>query len=337
MKNLKATYMGLELKNPIIAGSSNLSFDIDSLKGLEDAGASAIVFKSLFEEQILLEKAILEDDLDEYAERHAEMTSLFPKLEHAGAKEYLLKLEKARKVVSVPLFASLNAIFKETWVEYARQIEQTGVDGIELNFFAIPKDADITGSDIEKQQLAIVHEIKKNINIPISVKLSPFYSNTLNFIKSLDKEGVDGLVLFNRFYNPDIVIENMKFDSLHHLSHNDESKLPLRYAGLLYSNIAASICCNSGIHQGTDVIKMLLAGADCVQVVSTLYRNKLTHIKTMLHDIELWMDFQNIKSLEEIRGKLSRKNLHDPFVYQRAQYIDLLIKSDELMNKYTLR
>jgi dihydroorotate dehydrogenase (fumarate) len=337
MTNLKTQYMGIELKNPIIIGANPMTSKVDDLKKLEDAGAAAVVFRSLFEEQIQLEKAQLDDDLDEYSERHAEMTSLFPHIEHAGPEEHLHNLKKARETISIPLFASLNAIFKESWIEYATLIEETGVNGLELNFYAVPKDIDITGVSIEKLQLDILKEIKKTVKIPVSVKLSPFYSNPLNFITELDKEGADGLVLFNRFYQSEIDIIKESHLSNHDLSSEDENKLPMRFAGLLFSHVAASICCNSGIHQGKDVIKMILAGADCVQIVSTLYKNKITHISKILKDIEEWMNVKKYSNINDFKGLLSRKNVNDPFIYQRAQYIELLIKSEEIFKKYPQR
>jgi dihydroorotate dehydrogenase (fumarate) len=337
MANLKTNYLGIELRNPIIIGASNLVADNDNLKRMEDAGAAAIVYKSLFEEQIQLERAQLDNELEAYTERNAEMTTLFPHIEHAGPKEHLYNLEKAKKSISIPLIASLNAIFKETWVDYAKQIEQTGVDALELNFYAIPKDDDITGESIEKQQIAILKEIKKVVKIPVSVKLSPFYSNTINFVKELDKNGADGLVLFNRFYQPDLDISENKHIATHSLSNENENKLPMKFAGLLYAHIAAGICANSGIHQGSDVIKMILAGADTVQVVSTVYQNKFGQIEKMLKDIEAWMDSKNYNTLQAFRGLLSKKNTNDPFVYQRAQYIDLLLRSGELFNHDSLR
>jgi dihydroorotate dehydrogenase (fumarate) len=337
MINLKTKYMGIELKNPLVVGASYLVSNTDNLKQLEEAGAAAIVYKSLFEEQIQLEKVQLDNELDEYTERNAEMITLFPHIEHAGPEEYLHNIRKAKESVSIPVFASLNAIYKETWIEYAKLLEQTGVDGIELNFYSVPKNADLLGASIEKQQIEIFQEIKKAVKIPISVKLSPYYSNCLNFIAELDKAKVNGLVLFNRFYQPDIDIETLTHVAGHSASSADESKLALRYAGLLFGNVKASIICNSGIHQGSDIIKMILAGADAVQVVSTIYKNKIPHVSKMLKDVEAWMYDKNFSSLTDFKGKLSKNNTNDPFVYQRAQYIDLLLKSGDLFNKYALR
>jgi dihydroorotate dehydrogenase (fumarate) len=333
MTNLKTNYMGLELKNPIVVGANNLVTSVDSLKQMEAAGAAAVVFKSLFEEQIQLEAAQMDDELDEYAERHAEMTSLFPTMEHAGPREHLMNVQNAREALSIPLIASLNAIYNETWLEYAKLLEDKGVDGLELNFYAVPRNPDVSGEDIIKDQIEILKKVKSSISIPVSVKLSPFYANPLNVINRMDKAGVDAFVLFNRIFQNEIDLDNEKFVVDFPLSEAYENKLPLRYAGLLYGQVNASIVSNTGIQQGTDVVKMILAGADAVQVVGTLYKNKVQHISKMLKDIEAWMESKAYKSLNNFRGKLSNKEINDPFIYKRAQYVDLLLKSEELFKK----
>lgn len=336
MKNLNTPYLGKQLKNPIIVGASYISSDLDNIKRIEDAGASAIVYRSLFEEQIQLERANLDDQLEEYSERHAEMISLFPTIEHAGPKEHLYNVQKAKESVSIPVFASINAVNVESWVEYAKLLQQTGIDGLELNFYVVPKDFHLSGDAVEKQQLAILREIKSAVSIPVSVKLSASYSNALNFITQLSEAGADGVVLFNRFYQPDIDIYNLNHIATHTLSNESENHLSMRFAGLLYSRIRSNVCCSSGIHQGSDVIKMILAGADAVQIVSTLYQNRISHISTMLKDIEEWMELKKFNSIEDFKGKLSDEKIKDPFVYQRAQYIDLLLRSEELLNKHPL-
>ncbi len=333
MTNLKTNYMGLELKNPIVVGANNLVTSVDSLKQMEAAGAAAVVFKSLFEEQIQLEAAQMDDELDEYAERHAEMTSLFPTMEHAGPREHLMNVQNAREALSIPLIASLNAIYNETWLEYAKLLEDKGVDGLELNFYSVPRNPDVSGEDIIKDQIEILKKVKSSISIPVSVKLSPFYANPLNVISRMDKAGVDAFVLFNRIFQNEIDLDNEKFVVDFPLSEASENKLPLRYAGLLYGQVNASIVSNTGIQQGTDAVKMILAGADAVQVVGTLYKNKVQHISKMLKDIEAWMESKAYKSLNNFRGKLSNKEINDPFIYKRAQYVDLLLKSEELFKK----
>ncbi len=336
MTKLKTSYMGLELKNPIIVGSNNLVNNIDNLKQMEEAGAAAVVFKSLFEEQIQLETAQMDDEMDEYAERHAEMTSLFPNLEHAGPREHLMNVKKAREALSIPLIASLNAVYKETWLEYAKLLEDTGVDGLELNFYYVPRDPEISGEEIVNEQVGILKQVKSSISIPVSVKLSPFYANPLNVISRMDKTGVDAFVLFNRIFQPEIDIKQEKHLVHFPLSEEYENKLPLRFTGLLYGTIRASIVSSRGLQNGHDVIKMILAGADAVQVVGTLYKNKISYIGKMLKDIEAWMDGKGYKSLNNFRGKLSNKQLNDPFVYKRAQYVDLLLKSEEIFRKQGL-
>ncbi len=333
MINLKTRYMGFELKNPIIVGASNLATNPDNLKRMEDAGAAAVVIKSLFEEQIQLESFQMEEEMGEYSERHAEMISLFPTLEHAGPREHLLMVKKARESVNIPVIASLNAVFKETWVEYAKLLEDTGADGLEVNFYAIPGDINKTGESIEQEQIEILKEIKSSISIPVSVKLSTFYSNPLNLINKMDKAGVDAFVLFNRLFQPEIDLENEKHIINFPLSSGEDNKLPLRFAGLLHGKIKAGICSNTGIYDGKDMIKMLLAGADCVQVVGTLYKNKIEHISKMLSDTEAWMKSKNYNSIKDFKGKLSEKNINDPFVYKRAQYVDLLLKSEDIFKK----
>jgi len=331
MINLATNYMGIELKNPIIAGASSMSSDINMLKKLEKAGAAAVVFKTLFEEQINLESAHFDDQMEAMGAVHAEMTSLYPKLQHAGPEAHLVNLRRAKESLSIPVIASLNCMYDNTWIEYARLIEKTGVDGIELNFYFVPGDFEAEGRSIEDAHLDLVKTIKSKITIPVSVKLSSFYSNPLNFISRLDKAGVNGIVIFNRMFEPEINIQEIKHSAPFYLSHEGDYRLALRYAGLLYGKLKAQVCANTGIYQGNDVIKMLLAGADCVQVVSTLYKHKPEHIAAMLSEMEAWMESKNYNSISDFKGKLSKKELKDPFVYKRGQYIDLLLGSDQLL------
>jgi dihydroorotate dehydrogenase (fumarate) len=337
MANLQTSYLGIELKNPIIVGASNMVNDIENLKKMEEAGAAAIVYKSLFEEQIQLERLELDDTLSEYEERHAEMISLFPDIEHAGPSEHLMNLRMAKESVSIPVIASLNCIFTDTWLEYAKLIQDTGVDAIELNFYFVPRDGKYDGRTINDQQVEVLKGVKSHLKIPVSVKLSPFYANPINVIKNMDAVGSDGYILFNRFLQPDIDIEYETHINHFSASSQEENRLALRVAGLIYGQVAGSICCSGGVHTGHDVVKMILAGADSVQVVSTLYKNKISYISTMLKDLNDWMDSKGYKKLHDFQGKLSQKNVHDPLIYKRAQYIDMILKSSELFKRYTLR
>jgi dihydroorotate dehydrogenase (fumarate) len=336
MADLSTTYMGVKLKNPLILGASNLVTKPDTIKQIEQAGIGAIVYRSLFEEQIQLESLQMDEELSEYENRNAEMTKLFPGLEHAGPKEHLYNVEKLKKNVNVPVFASLNAIYEPTWVEYAKELEKTGVDGLELNLYAVPGYFEITGQSIEDKQVQIVKAVKKAVKIPVSVKISLFYSNPLNFIKKVDEAGADAYVLFNRFFQPEIDIEKEEYYYPWELSNPKDHMLTLRAAGLLYGNLNGSICASRGIYDGSDVIKMILAGADVVQIVSTVYRNHPSVVSDILMDINRWMDEKGYKSLDDFRGKLSRKNMKDPFVYQRAQYVEILSKSDTIFKKYPM-
>ena len=337
MINLTTTYAGIELKNPIIVGASNLVSNIDNLKLMEDSGVAAIVYKSLFEEQIQLERLEFDDSLTEYGERNAEMISLFPDIEHAGPSEHLMNLRLAKESVKIPVIASLNCVLSETWLDYAKQLQETGVDALELNFFAVPKDSKLDDNKIIAQQLDIFKALKKSISIPVSIKLSPFYTNILNVIKQFDQEGVSSIVLFNRFLQPDIDIETESHVNHFSPSGHDENLLALRFAGLLYGNVNTSIICNGGIHSGKDIAKMVLAGAESVEVVSTLYKNKISYVATMLKELTIWMESKNYKTLGDFRGKLSQSKMNDPFIYKRAQYIDILQKSSEVFKKYPLR
>jgi len=322
--------MGIELDNPIILGASNLSTDLDNLKKAEELGVAAIVFKSLFEEQIQLETLQLDAKLTEFNDIQAEMLTTHPNLKFSGYDDYLYNVRKAKESLSIPVIASLNAINEETWIKYARLLSETGVDGIELNFYNTPIDFNKTGKEIEDEQIEIVKAIKQNIAIPVSVKLSSDYTNSLNFIKRIDSIGVDAFVLFNSFFQPDIDIAKESHINSFHFSQEGDYGKSLRYSGLLFDKINADICSSHGIFKGADVIKLILSGASCVQVVSTLYKNGLTQISTIKKDLEKWMDLKNYQSIDEFRGKLSdSKLINDSSVYKRAQYVDLLINSEK--------
>lgn len=334
--DITTNYLGLKLKNPLIIGASNLVTDHDMLKKLEEQGTSAIVYKSLFEEQIQLENLEHHSHEEEYGARHAEMHSPFPSTEDAGPREFLLKLKKAKETLNIPLIASLNCIYEETWIEYAREIENTGVDALELNFYSTPREFDVMGKAISQEQFDILESITDKVKIPVSVKLSPFYTNPLYNISEMDKFGVKGFVIFNRLFQPDIDIENEKHHFPYNLSNEEDNRLAIRYTGLLYGNINANICANGGVFSGKDVIKLLLVGADCVQVVSTIYKNGPEQISKMLNEIESWMKSKNYNTINDFKGKLSNKKLKDPFTYKRAQYVDILMRSEEIFRKYPI-
>jgi len=336
--DLKTKYLGLELKNPIIVGASNLVTDIDMLKKLEEAGAAAIVYKSLFEEQIQLENLEMGEILKEYEDRFGESTSMFHSdLYEAGPDEFLMNFKAAKKALTIPLIASLNAVNDDTWYEYAKKLEEAGADAIELNFYNNPREFDMEGRAILMEELDVLEGVKKVVNIPVSVKLSPLYTNPLYVFKEMDRKEVDGFVLFNKLFQPDINVETEEMTFAYNLSSENESRLPLRYTGLLYDNVNADICTNRGIFNGSDVIKMILAGANVVQVVSAIYKHGPQQITKMLEDMEIWMANREYSNLEEFRGNMSKKNINDPFAYRRAQYVDILMKSGEIFKKYPMQ
>ena len=338
MADLKTQYMGLELKNPIIIGASNIVTDIENLKRIEKAGAAAVVYKSLFEEQVQLENLELYERKTEYADRNAEMITLYP-VSISGTSDimdHLVALKKAKQSINIPVFASINAVLKETWVEYAKKIEETGVDGLELNFYSVPEKNGSEDYEIENDQVEILKAIKETVSIPVAVKLSSYHTNPLKHIADLENAGADAFVLFNRLFQPDIDIHTEEHHFPYSLSNSEDNRLPLRFSGLLYGNTKASICANTGIMNGSDVIKMLLAGADSVQIVSTVYLNQIEVITSMIKEIEKWMDSRGYTSIENFRGKLSKMNSENKLPYHRAQYMDFMMTTSQILKKYKI-
>jgi dihydroorotate dehydrogenase (fumarate) len=333
MANLQSKYMGIDVRSPLVVGACSLTAHMDSIKRVADLGAGALVIKSLFEEEIELEKYKMEEDIEMYDDWHAEMTDIFPDLGHSGPQEHLMWVRKAKEAVDIPVIASLNAINQETWVEWSKRLEETGVDGLELNFFSIPIHFDQSAQQIETAQIQALEEVKKAVKIPVSVKLSQFYTSPLEIIKKMDKTGVNGFVLFNRLFHPAFDIEKETARFPFNLSVPEDHRLPLRFTGLLAGNLKGSICTSNGIHSGKDAIEVLFAGADVFQVVSTLYRNSPKVIPQILEEIEKWMDQKGYESLDDFRGKLSANKNPDRFAYRRAQYVKMLLRSDDYVTR----
>lgn len=336
MADLTTTYMGLKLRSPVIAGASSMTSNFDTIKKIEKAGAGAIVCKSLFEEEIQLESLELDKGLHQHDNKNPEGLTLFPDFEEKGPDYHLYWIKKTKDNSEIPVIASLNAVNEEIWIEYAKKIEKTGVDGIELNFYSSPDFAQNNSSKIEEEQLDVLKKIRKAVDLPISVKLSPYYTNLSGFIKQIDAIGIDGFVLFNRFFQPSIDIKSEKFTLPFNFSDKGDNGLPLRFTGLLAGDVKGSLCSSTGIMDADDVISMILAGADAVQVVSTLYKNGPNHIKTILTGLEKWMDDKHYSSLKDFHGKMSREKIgqKDILAYKRAQYVNMLMQpSDDLMNK----
>jgi len=335
--NLSTNYGGLTIKNPIVIGASNIVTDPANLVKLEEAGAAAIVYKSLFEEQIQIETLRLEQMRESHSDWDAEHSTFFPTVKHAGPAEHLRQLKEARKAIKIPLIGSLNCVHDDSWLEYALRMQDTGIDGLELNLYSNNIDFELTAEEIEDHQLETLEMVRTAIHLPLFVKLSPYYTNALRLIKRMDKLGVDGLILFNRLFQPDINTELEEHHYPYLFSNEIDNRLALRYAGLLYKQTEANIICNTGILTGKDVLKMLLAGANAVQVVSAVYKRGIPTITHMIEEIEAWMKHKNYDRIEDFQGKLSKVNLTDPFAYKRAQYVDILLKSEVFMQYHPKR
>ena len=336
MVDLRTSYLGIELKNPLIAGASGLTSDLETIKKIEQAGAGAIVCKSLFEEEIRLEAMEQEKELHKYDDIHAEMVTVFPDIKEKGPEYHLYWVKKTKENSSIPVIGSLNAVNSDVWVEYARLLEETGVDALELNFYNSANYDKKSSGEIEQDQIETLKKIRKTVDIPISVKLSPYYTNPENFIAQLDNIGVDGFVLFNRFFQSNINIETEEFTFPFNFSHKDDNRLPLKYTGLLSGSLNGSISSSTGIMDYDDVIRMLLAGADTVQLVTTLYKNGINHLGTILSGLEKWMEDKGYSSIDDFRGSMSRKNLgqKEHWAYMRSGYVKMLMqKSRSLADK----
>jgi dihydroorotate dehydrogenase (fumarate) len=325
MASLKTTYMGIELETPLVVAASSISSFLERIQSAEQAGAGLLVIRSLFEEQIQLDALRLEESLSVGSESFAEATTYFPNIEHGGADEHLMWIEKTRAGTKLPLVASLNAVSPGAWTKYAKQLESTGVDGLELNIYAVAADPEVSGAQLEKTLFKIVESVVGEVKIPVSVKMSPFYTSVANVAAELDKRGVKGLVLFNRFLQPDIDpgTESLKQEMVY--SSPEELKLPLRWVALLYRRVKADLALNTGVHSGTDAAKAFLAGAQIVQIASALLENGIPYLSTMLRELEGWMDEHGYENLQQVRGKMSQKKIEDPFGFERAQYVKLLM------------
>lgn len=324
MADLMTSYMGIELVSPFIVAACSISNSIDQVEMAERAGAGALVIQSLFEEQIMIDALKMEDSLSVGSEVFPEALSYFPDIQHGEADEHLMWVEKTRKAVKMPLFASLNAITPGAWVKFAKQLEATGIDGLELNIYSAASDAQKTSAEIENNIYAIVESVLQEVKIPVAVKLSPFLTSPLNVASELDRRGVNALVLFNRFLQPDIDAATESLVNKMVLSTPEEMKLPLRHIALLYGRVDLDLAITSGIHSGIDGARAVLAGAIGVQTASALLKNGIPYLSTMLRELEGWMEERDYQKLDDFRGSLSQREHDDPYAFERAQYVNLL-------------
>jgi dihydroorotate dehydrogenase (fumarate) len=318
--------MGLKLRNPIVPSAGPLSESIDNYKRMEDYGAAAVVNYSLFEEQITHETFELHHHLTHGTESYAESLDFFPEPEQyvLGPEEYLEHLRKAKEAVSIPVFGSLNGHTEGGWIEYAKLIQQTGVDGLELNLYFMATDIHTTSEEIENRYLRIVEAVKKSVTIPVAVKLSPFFTSFANLAVRLDQAGADALVLFNRFYQPDIDLETLDIKPNVILSSQMSLRLPLRWIAILYGKVNANLAATSGVHAGTDIIKMLMVGADVTMACSSLLRKGINHITQMLREVKMWMEEHEYESIDQMKGSMSHKACEDPTALERSNYMKVL-------------
>ncbi|MBM3286115.1 MAG: dihydroorotate dehydrogenase-like protein [Candidatus Eisenbacteria bacterium] len=324
--DLSTKYLGLDLAHPLMPGAAPFVADLDTVRELEDAGASAIVMNSLFEEQIVAEQLAQHRAVDAHAESFAEAASYFPKpMEYSlGPEEYLGQLRKIKESVKVPVIASLNGTTKGGWLDYARLMQEAGADALELNIYYLATDPSETSSQVEDREVDIVRELKKSIRVPIAVKLSPFYSSLPNFASRVVGAGADGLVLFNRFYQPDINVEELEVERSLNLSDSNELLVRLRWLAILSGNVNASLAVTGGVHTTSDAIKAIMTGADAVQLVSSLFLKGMGHLKTMREGLERWLEEHEYESLSQMRGSMNLLRCPDPESYERANYMHIL-------------
>jgi dihydroorotate dehydrogenase (fumarate) len=324
--DLNTQYMGLYLKNPIVPSSSPLSHSVDSIRRLEDAGASAVVMYSLFEEQITLESYYVDYYLTHGAESYSEAQSYFPDMRsyNIGPEKYLALILRAKESVNIPVIGSLNGISPVGWTEYARLIEEAGADALELNVYYIPTDTRMTGDEVEEVYLDILREVKGAVSIPVAMKLSPYFSSTPSMARRLTACGANALVFFNRFYQPDFDLETLEVAPRLVLSNPHELRLPLTWVAILYGRVPIDFAITSGVHTYEDVLKALMAGANVAMMASELLQNGTGRITEILRELEEWMERREYTSVRQMIGSLSQQNVAEPMAFERANYMKML-------------
>ena len=330
MVDLSTSYLGLQLKNPIVASASPISKKLDGIRALEDAGASAVVMYSLFEEQITNESLALDHYLNRGTESFAEALTYFPDMRsyNVGPDEYLDLIYKAKRAVNVPVIGSLNGVSTGGWVDIAKKIEQAGADALELNVYYIPTDVNLSSQELEQSYVDLVKDVRAQVRIPLAVKLSPYFTALPNLANRLVQAGANGLVLFNRFMQPDLDIETMEVTPNLVLSNSNELRLPLRWVAILYGRVQADMALTTGVHTAQDVLKAMMAGANVAMPASSLLMNGLSHVGTMLSDMQAWMETYEYQSVQQMRGSMSQKNVAEPSAFERANYMKALTSFD---------
>jgi dihydroorotate dehydrogenase (fumarate) len=326
MVDLTTTYLGLKLKNPLVAAASPLSNKVETAQKLEAAGASAIVMYSLFEEQIIHESLELDHYLNYGAEASPEFGSFYPQtgVYTLAPEAYIETLKKIKRAVKIPVLGSLNGVSTGGWIKYARKMEEAGADALELNLYYLATNPDLTSSELEDTYVALVRDICKSVKVPVSVKLSPFFTSIANVAKRLTEAGAKGLVLFNRFYQPDLDLENLEVIPNLKLSDSDELRLPLRWVAILYGQVKADLALTSGVHTAEDVIKTMMAGASAAMIASELLHNGIGRLTGLLSEVEKWMTDHEYTSIQQMKGSLSQQHVKEPAAFERANYMKAL-------------
>jgi dihydroorotate dehydrogenase (fumarate) len=326
MPDLSTTYLGLNLKNPVVVSPSPLCEEIGNIVQMEDAGAAAVVLHSLFEEQILIESQALDQGLSLGVESFAESLSYFPDMTayNLGPEGYLEHIRKAKQAVNIPVIASLNGVTTGGWIKYARLMQEAGADALELNIFYLANDPAMSGAEVEELYTSLVSHVKASVRIPVAVKLGPYFSSMAHMAKKLDEVGADGLVLFNRFYQPDFDLENLEVVPALHLSTPHELLLRLHWVATLYGHVRADLAVTGGVHTAHDVLKAMMAGARVAMMTSALLRHGIDHIRTVLRDLVEWMEEHEYESVRQMQGSMSRRNVPDPSAFSRANYMKVL-------------
>jgi dihydroorotate dehydrogenase (fumarate) len=324
--DLTTTYMGLKLKNPLVPSASPLGRDVSTVKRMEDVGAAAVVLESLFEEQIIHEKFEMDHFLAQGTESFAEATSYFPDSDMYtfGPDEYLAHIQKCKEAVDMPVIASLNGVSNGGWTQYARRMQDAGADALELNSYYLATDLNKSPQEIENNYIEVLKAVKSAVTIPVALKLSPYFTSLSYMARKFDEVGVDALVLFNRFYQPDIDLENLEVVPNLVLSTSESRRVPLRWIAILYGKIKANMAATSGVHTAEDVLKMLMVGADVTQLCAALFQNGIEHIATLIDGINEWMEEHEYESVEQMKGSMSHKSVAEPAAYERANYMKVL-------------
>lgn len=326
MLDLTTTYMGLHLKNPLVASASPLSKKLDTVWRLQDAGAAAIVMYSLFEEQITHESYELDHYLERGTHSYAEALSYFPDLDsyNIGPDSYLEHIHRIKRTVQIPVIGSLNGISSGGWVDYAGKIEQAGADALELNIYYLPTDPNLSSAEIEDEYVQLVRDVRAKVHIPLALKLSPFFTALPHIARRFAGAGANGLVLFNRFYQPDFDLETLEVIPNLQLSTSQELRLPLRWIALLYGRIEADFALTSGVHTAQDVLKAIMAGASVTMMASTLLEHGMGRLMHILADLQAWMDEHEYASITEMKGSMSQRAVAEPAAFERANYLKTL-------------